>query len=94
MSNNPPEIPQPPGLLPWVTTHLPALLYGWFWVGMVLCGLLAPDHRVAALDSALVTEGWHLSVMACLLGSPPLVAYWLRMSGRWTDPQSALPSGD
>ena len=71
------------GVGSWLMTHLPALLYGWFWVGMVLCGLLAPADRVAALDSALVQEGWHLSVMACVLGAPPLIAYWLRMSGRW-----------
>ncbi len=72
-----------PGPGSWVMLHLPALLYGWFWVVMILCGLLAPSDRVLALDSALVQEGWHLSVMACVLGAPPLVAYWLRMSGRW-----------
>ncbi|MEE2780093.1 MAG: hypothetical protein VYE15_06200 [Myxococcota bacterium] len=70
----------------WVFTHLPALLYGWFWVGMFLCGLLAPADRVLALDSALIQEGWHLSLMACVLGIPPLTAYWLRMSGRWESP--------
>ena len=83
MSHSSPENQASQGLGQWLLTHLPALLYGWFWVGMALCGLLAPDHRVAALESALVQEGWHLSVMASVLGVPPLVAYWLRMSGRW-----------
>lgn len=67
----------------WVLTHLPAILFAWFWFGMFLCGLLAPQDRVAELESALISEGWHLSVMACLLGGPVVVAYWLRASGRW-----------
>ncbi len=61
--------------------HLPALLYGWFWLGMFLCGLLAPADRVLGLESALVREGWHLSVMACVLGLPVLVLYAWRMRG-------------
>ena len=59
--------------------HLPAILYGWFFFGMFLCGLLAPDHRVAELESSLVTQGWHLSAMACLFGIPILTAYWWRV---------------
>ncbi len=47
---------------------------------MFLCGLLAPKERVAALESGLVTEGWHLSVLCCLLGLPVLFAYWYRVS--------------
>ena len=66
-----------------VVCHLPAWLYGWFWLGMCLCGLLAPADRVAELNSSLIREGWHLSVLALALGGPILVAYWLRMSGRW-----------
>ena len=67
----------------WFKTHLPALLYGWFWFGMFLCGLLAPSDRVQALESGLVSEGWHLSVLALILGVPIMVTYWLRVSGRW-----------
>ena len=63
--------------------RLPALLYGWFFFGMFLSGFLAPLERVQGLESGLVSEGWHLSVLAALLGTPVLVAYWLRMSGRW-----------
>ena len=69
--------------LSWLNRHFQALLYGWFFFGMFLCGLLASDERVAALESGLVTRGWHLSVMAACLGTPVIVMYWLRMSGRW-----------
>ena len=55
--------------------HLPAVLFAWFWLGMFLCGLLAPADRVVGLDSALVQEGWHLSVMCCVLGLPVVVLY-------------------
>ena len=68
---------------PWLWQHLPALLYGWFWFGMFLCGFLAPADRVLELQSGLITKGWHLSVMAIAFGSPILTLYWLRMSGRW-----------
>jgi hypothetical protein len=81
--SSPQTVPQESRVIDWVTLHLPALLYGWFWFGMFLCGLLAPPERVALLESGLVTEGWHLSLMACLFGCPILTAYWLRMSGRW-----------
>ena len=37
------------------------------------------EARVRELESRLITEGWHLSALACLLGIPPLVAYWWRM---------------
>ena len=59
--------------------HLPALLYGWFWVGLFLCGLLAPTERVALLESTLVTQGWHLSLMTCLFSIPILGLYTWRM---------------
>ena len=59
--------------------HLPAVLFAWFWLGMFLCGLLAPADRVVGLDSALVQEGWHLSVMCCVLGLPVVVLYVWRM---------------
>ena len=74
---------QSAGNLSWFVRHFPVLLLGWFWFGMFLCGFLAPPHRVAELQSSLVSEGWHLSVMACVLGGPVLIAYWLRMTGRW-----------
>ncbi len=66
----------------WGELHFPALLYGWFWAGLALSGLLAPSERVAMLHSTLVTEGWHLSVMALVFGGSILTAYWLRMRGK------------
>ena len=62
----------------WLVVHLPAILYGWFWFGLFLCGLLAPAERVALLESSLVTQGWHLSLMTCVFGIPILVLYHLR----------------
>jgi hypothetical protein len=58
----------------WLARHLPILLYGWFFLGMALCGLLAPPDRVAELGSSVITEGWHLSLLAALLG---LAVVWL-----------------
>ena len=63
----------------WLQLHLPVLLYAWFWFGMFLCGLLAPPDRVTELDSVLVREGWHLSVMCCVLGLPVVALYVRRM---------------
>ena len=53
--------------------------YGWFWFGMFLCGILAPAERVTALESGVITQGWHLSLLSVLFGLPVLVLYWWRM---------------
>ena len=82
LSANPAPSPpptRPTGARGWLLLHGPVVLYGWFWFGMALCGLLAPPDRVAALDSALISEGWHLSLMSCVLGLPVLVLYWRRI---------------
>ena len=81
MTDHPP--PRTQSWAAWFELHLPIILYGWFFFGMVLCGFLAPEHRVRELESSLVTKGWHLSLLALLLGSPGVIGYWLRMSGRW-----------
>jgi len=60
-------------------THLPALLYGWFWVGLALSGWFAPQHRVTELGSDWVTKGWHLSLMALIFGGVTLGFYLWRM---------------
>ena len=88
MATSPPahDAPPRPGLRGWFVLHLPALLSGWFWFGMFLCGLLAPAERVAELHSGLIQEGWHLSAMAVCLGGPILVVYWLRMSASSSRP--------
>ena len=63
----------------WLQVHLPVVLYAWFWFGMFLCGLLAPADRVAQLESAVITEGWHLSAMSVVLGLPVILLYIHRM---------------
>ena len=42
MSTLEPDLARGPGA--WIGRHLPALLYGWFFFGMFLCGFLAPDE--------------------------------------------------
>jgi len=63
----------------WIVRHFAIVLYGWFFFGMLLCGLLAPPDRVAALGSSLITEGWHLSLLACVLVSPVLAVYGYKL---------------
>jgi len=63
----------------WLHRHLPILLYGWFWFGMFLCGLLAPPDRVAALESEWLTEGWQLSAMSAVFGVAIVTAYFVRI---------------
>ena len=70
---------EPVETVPWLQLHLPALLFAWFWFGMFLCGLLAPPDRVADLGSAILQEGWHVSVMCVLLGLPVVLLYWRRV---------------
>lgn len=60
---------------PWFVRHFAITLYAWFFLGMALCGLLVPPERVAALESTVITQGWHLSVMAILFIGPVLLLY-------------------
>lgn len=62
-----------------LNNHLHVLLYSYFWFGLFVCGLSAPDQRVAELHSSLVTKGWHLSALSLVLVLPVPVVYWLRM---------------
>ena len=66
---------------PWIVRHFAIVLYGWFFFGMFLCGLLAPPDRVAELGSGLITAGWHLSVLALTLALPVLLLYRRRLQG-------------
>ena len=63
------------GDAPWFVRHFAITLYTWFFFGMALCGLLVPPERVAVLESAVITQGWHLSTLAVLLVSPVLFLY-------------------
>ena len=62
-----------------LNAHLPALLFGWFWLGLIVTGLLAPPDRVAELGDGLFTQGWHLSALGALLGGVTLGAYMVRL---------------
>ena len=63
----------------WIKNYLPVLLFAWFWIGMIVCGLLAPHERVQDLESSIITEGWHLSVMAAIFGCLTVLPYWFRV---------------
>jgi hypothetical protein len=58
-----------------VKYHFHALLFTYIWFGLVVCGLAAPEHRVRELGSGLITQGWHLSALSCLLVLPWPVVY-------------------
>lgn len=60
--------------------HAAILLYAGFWISLSGYGLLAPPERVRLLESGLVTQGWHLSLMALSFGAPVIVGYVFAMS--------------
>jgi hypothetical protein len=66
-------------MMQFLVKHAAILLYAGFWVSLASYGLSAPPERVALLESGLVTEGWHLSLMATVFGGPVLVLYIWRM---------------
>ena len=49
--------------------HAAILLYAGFWISLSGYGLLAPPERVRLLESGLVTQGWHLSLISLLSAS-------------------------
>ena len=59
--------------------HLHIVLYSYFWFGLFVCGLVAPDWRVAELKSEVITEGWHLSLLSLVLILPVPVIYYVRV---------------
>ena len=59
--------------------HLHIVLYAYFWFGLFVCGLAAPQERVAELNSNVITQGWHLSVLSLVLVLPVPVIYYLRI---------------
>jgi len=62
----------------WLKRHFPIILFGWFWLGLILCALLAPSDRVLMLKSGLITQGWHLAVLSVVLSTPVIWLYWRR----------------
>jgi len=61
--------------------HFHIVLYTYFWFGLFVCGLAAPDARVANLHSSLITKGWHLSLLSLTLILPVPIVYLIRMRG-------------
>lgn len=59
--------------------HLHILLYTYFWLGLFICGLVAPQHRIDLLESDLITQGWHLSLLSLFLVLPVPIIYFFRM---------------
>lgn len=58
--------------------HFHAMLYFYVWFGLFICGLAAPQDRVSALHSSIISHGWNLSLLACLLVLPWPIIYVLR----------------
>lgn len=61
--------------------HLHIVLFAYFWLGLFVCGLLAPEARVLELGSSVITKGWHLSLMSLVLILPVPIIYYFRMRG-------------
>jgi hypothetical protein len=65
-----------PGILKY---HLHILLYFYFWLGIFIGGLVAPKERIDILNSNIITEGWHISLLSVFLIFPVFVVYYFRM---------------
>ena len=59
--------------------HLQIVLYSYFWLGLFVCGLGAPEHRVEELQSNVITKGWHLSLLSLVLILPVPIIYYVRI---------------
>ena len=58
--------------------HFHAILYFYIWFGVFVCGLVAPQERIAELNSGVITEGWHISALSLAFILPWPVIYLLR----------------
>lgn len=58
--------------------HFHVIIYFYVWFGLFICGLVAPQDRVAELGSRLITQGWHLSLISVVLVLPWPVIYVIR----------------
>lgn len=59
--------------------HLHIALYSYFWFGLFVCGLAAPQERIAELHSSVITSGLRLSLLSVVLILPAPIIYYLRM---------------
>ncbi|MDC0231402.1 hypothetical protein OAK19_05500 [Aureispira] len=66
-------------LMALIKYHLHILLYFYFWLGIFIGGLVAPIERIEMLNSNVITEGWHISLLSVFLIFPVFVIYSFRM---------------
>jgi len=59
--------------------HLHAILYSYFWLGLFVGGLVAPEERVLQLESDWLIHGTQLTFLSLILVLPALIIYILRM---------------
>ena len=59
--------------------HFHIVLYTYFWFGLFVCGLVAPENRISELGSSLITKGRHLSLLSLVLILPVPIIYYMRM---------------
>jgi hypothetical protein len=67
------------GLKGFIRDHIHVVLYSYFWLGLFICGLAAPQERVAQLGSGVIQRGWHLSLLSMVLLLPVPIIYFFRM---------------
>lgn len=60
--------------------HLHAILFTYFWLGLCVGGLVAPEERVLLLESDWITQGWHLTLLSLVLVLPAPILYAVRMN--------------
>ena len=58
--------------------HFHVILFFYVWFGIFVCGLVAPQDRVAELGSSIITMGWHISALSILFILPWPVLYVIR----------------
>ena len=59
--------------------HLHAILYSYFWLGLFVGGLVAPEERVLQLESDWLIHGTQLTFLSLILVLPALIIYISRM---------------
>jgi hypothetical protein len=62
--------------------HFHIVLYFYFWLGIFIGGLIAPKERIDMLNSSIITEGWHISLLSLILIGPVFIIYYSRMRKR------------
>ena len=59
--------------------HFHVLVYFYFWLGIFVGGFVAPKDRILLLESNVISEGWHLSVLSLVLIFPVFIIYYIRV---------------